>query len=167
MLSVNVSARQLASGSFLAAVRDEIRANALDPSRVSLEITESALMEDVEFSIESLVALKALGVGLAVDDFGTGYSSLAYLKRLPLDGLKVDRAFVDGIGVDPNDSAIVAAVVAMAGALGLEVTAEGVETEQQLNGLRALGCQLAQGFRFSPPLSAEGFSAFVRRSRPQ
>jgi diguanylate cyclase (GGDEF)-like protein/PAS domain S-box-containing protein len=166
MLSVNVSARQLASGSFLAAVRDEIRGNDLDPSRVSLEITESALMEDVEFSIESLVALKALGVGLAVDDFGTGYSSLAYLKRLPLDSLKVDRAFVDGIGVDPNDSAIVAAVVAMAGALGLEVTAEGVETEQQLDGLRALGCQFAQGFRFSPPLSADSFSAFVRRSRP-
>jgi EAL domain-containing protein (putative c-di-GMP-specific phosphodiesterase class I) len=151
ILSVNLSARQLSSGTFAAAVSDVIARNALDPALLSFEITESVLMEDVEFSIESLVGLKALGVRLAVDDFGTGYS-LAYLKRLPLDSLKIDRAFVDGLGTDRNDSAIVAAIVAMAGALGLGVTAEGVENDTQLEELRRLGCGLAQGFHFAKPL---------------
>jgi diguanylate cyclase (GGDEF)-like protein/PAS domain S-box-containing protein len=161
-VSVNLSARQLAAGSFAMAVSEAIRRNALDPSSLSFEITESMLMEDVEFSIESLVGLKALGVRLAVDDFGTGYSSLAYLKRLPLDSVKIDRAFVDGLGTDPNDSAIVAAVVAMAGALGLAVTAEGVETPQQLEELRRLGCASAQGYLFARPLAPEVLGAVVR-----
>jgi EAL domain-containing protein (putative c-di-GMP-specific phosphodiesterase class I) len=164
MLSVNLSARQLSAGSFATSVSQAMRRNGIDPSCLSFEITESVLMEDVEFSIESLVGLKALGVRMAVDDFGTGYSSLAYLKRLPLDSLKIDRAFVDGLGTDPNDSAIVAAVVAMAGALGLAVTAEGVETDQQLDELRRLGCAFAQGYRFARPLDAEAFAEFVRRS---
>jgi len=118
-------------------------------------------MEDVEFSIESLVGLKALGVRLAVDDFGTGYSSLAYLKRLPLDTVKIDRAFVDGLGTDPNDSAIVAAVVGVARALGLSVTAEGVETARQLEELRRLGCDYAQGYWFSEPIAAAEFERFI------
>jgi diguanylate cyclase (GGDEF)-like protein/PAS domain S-box-containing protein len=160
-LSVNLSARQLSAGSFATSVNHAIRRNGLMPSSLSFEITESVLMEDVEFSIESLVGLKGLGVRLAVDDFGTGYSSLAYLKRLPLDSLKIDRAFVDGLGTDPNDSAIVAAIVAMAGALGLAVTAEGVETDRQLEELRRLGCGYAQGFRFSRPLPADEFAQFV------
>jgi diguanylate cyclase (GGDEF)-like protein/PAS domain S-box-containing protein len=161
-LSVNLSARQLSSGSFAASVNQAMRHNRLTPGRLSFEITESVLMDDVEFSIESLVGLKALGVHLAVDDFGTGYSSLAYLKRLPLDTLKIDRAFVDGLGTDPNDSAIVAAVVALAGALGLSVTAEGVETERQLKELRRLGCDYAQGYWFSKPISADDFERFIR-----
>ncbi len=160
-LSVNVSARQLSAGDFSAAVSHALRRNDLSPSALSFEITESVLMEDVEFSIESLVGLKALGVRLAVDDFGTGYSSLAYLKRLPLDSLKVDRAFVDGLGTDPNDSAIVAAIVAMAGALGLSVTAEGVETERQRDELRLLGCRYAQGYLFARPLPADDFARLV------
>ena len=160
-LSVNLSARQLSAGSFAACVSHAIRRNGLAPSSLSFEITESVLMEDVEFSIESLVGLKALGVRLAVDDFGTGYSSLAYLKRLPLDSLKIDRAFVDGLGTDPNDSAIVAAIVAMAGALGLAVTAEGVETDRQLEELRRLGCGYAQGYRFAQPLPADEFARFI------
>ena len=162
-LSVNLSARQFSAGSFSASVSHAIGRNGLTPAALSFEITESVLMEDVEFSIESLVGLKALGVHLAVDDFGTGYSSLAYLKRLPLDSLKIDRAFVDGLGSDPNDSAIVAAVVALAGALGLSVTAEGVETDRQLDELRKLGCDRAQGYLFSKPLSAIEFEGFVRR----
>jgi len=161
-LSVKLSARQLSAGSFSSSVSHAIARNGLSPAALSFEITESVLMEDVEFSIESLVGLKALGVHLAVDDFGTGYSSLAYLKRLPLDSLKIDRAFVDGLGSDPNDSAIVAAVVALAGALGLSVTAEGVETDRQLDELRKLGCDRAQGYLFAQPLSAAEFERFVR-----
>jgi diguanylate cyclase (GGDEF)-like protein/PAS domain S-box-containing protein len=163
-MSVNLSARQLAASSFSAAVTEAIERNGLEPRWLSFEITESVLMEDVEFSIESLVGLKALGVRLAVDDFGTGYSSLAYLKRLPLDTLKIDRAFVDGLGTDPNDSAIVAAVIAMAGALGLSVTAEGVETEQQLNELHRLGCGFGQGYLFARPLPPEEFAELLRPS---
>jgi len=162
-LSVNLSARQLSAGSFAASVSDAIRRNRLRPGTVSFEITESVLMDDVELSIESLVGLKGLGVSLAVDDFGTGYSSLAYLKRLPLDTLKIDRAFVDGLGTDRNDSAIVAAVVAVARALGLSVTAEGVETDIQLEELRRLGCDRAQGYLFAKPLSAEDFARFITR----
>jgi EAL domain-containing protein (putative c-di-GMP-specific phosphodiesterase class I) len=163
-MSVNLSARQLASGSFAAGVSSAIERNDIRPSWLSFEITESVLMEDVEFSIESLVGLKALGVRLAVDDFGTGYSSLAYLKRLPLDSLKIDRAFVDGLGTAPNDSAIVAAVIAMAGALGLSVTAEGVETTQQLDELRRLECGYGQGYLFARPLSPADFAALLRSS---
>jgi EAL domain-containing protein (putative c-di-GMP-specific phosphodiesterase class I) len=162
-VSVNVSARQLSAGSFADSVSDAISRNHLSPGALSFEITESVLMEDVELAIESLVGLKALGVQIAVDDFGTGYSSLAYLKRLPLDNLKIDRAFVDGLGTDPNDSAIVAAVVAVAGALGLSVTAEGVETDVQWDELRRLGCDRAQGFRFARPLPPDEFVEFIRR----
>jgi len=162
-LSVNVSARQLTAGSFAESVSDAIRRNRLPSGSLTFEITETVLMEDVDLSIESLVGLKALGARLAVDDFGTGYSSLAYLKRLPLDTLKIDRAFVDGLGTDPNDSAIVAAIVGVARALGLAVTAEGVETDVQWEELRRLGCDYAQGFRFSRPLPAEEFVQFIRR----
>jgi diguanylate cyclase (GGDEF)-like protein/PAS domain S-box-containing protein len=162
-VSVNVSARQLSAGSFAGSVSDAIRRNRLKPGTVSFEITETVLMEDIERAIEGLVGLKALGAHVAVDDFGTGYSSLAYLKRLPLDTLKIDRAFVDGLGTDPNDSAIVAAVVAVARALGLAVTAEGVETDVQLAELRRLGCDYAQGFRFSRPIPPDEFVAFIQR----
>jgi diguanylate cyclase (GGDEF)-like protein/PAS domain S-box-containing protein len=161
-VSVNVSARQLSAGSFAASVSDAIRRNRLKPGSLSFEITETVLMEDIERAIEGLVGLKALGAHVAVDDFGTGYSSLAYLKRLPLDTLKIDRAFVDGLGTDPNDSAIVTAVVAVARALGLAVTAEGVETDVQLAELRRLECDYAQGFRFSRPIPPDEFVAFIQ-----
>jgi EAL domain-containing protein (putative c-di-GMP-specific phosphodiesterase class I) len=110
------------------------------------------VMEDAESSVTTLRKLKDLGSRLAVDDFGTGYSSLAYLKRFPLDMLKVDRSFVDGLGKEPGNTAIVRAVIGLAHALDLEVVAEGIETAEQLSRLQALGCELGQGFYFAKPL---------------
>jgi len=108
-------------------------------------------MADPEVSLEVLRALRALGVELAVDDFGTGYSSLAYLKRFPVNVLKIDRSFIDGLGEDPDDTAIVSAIISLAEALKLQVTAEGVETERQLEELRRLGCRRVQGYLLAMP----------------
>ncbi len=119
-------------------------------------------MDDVEEPIATLVALKSLGVAISIDDFGTGYSSLAYLKRFPLDEMKVDRSFVDGLGRDPEDTAIVAAVTAMAHVLGLSVVAEGVETAEQLDNVRLLGCELAQGYHLARPQDAAAFAKLLR-----
>jgi EAL domain-containing protein (putative c-di-GMP-specific phosphodiesterase class I) len=124
------------------------------PERVWLELTESALMRDAEATIASLNAMRELGVHLAVDDFGTGYSSMAYLKRFPVSSLKIDRAFLNGLGHDPEDSAICAAVVSLAHSLGLQAVGEGVETPAQLTELRALGCEFGQGFLFGRPQEA-------------
>ena len=111
-------------------------------------------MSDADAALGVLHALKDLGVRLAIDDFGTGYSSLVYLKRFPVDELKVDRSFVDGLGRDTEDTAIVTAIVQLAGAVGVQVVAEGVETDEQRDALLALGCRLAQGYLFAPPLPA-------------
>jgi diguanylate cyclase (GGDEF)-like protein/PAS domain S-box-containing protein len=154
-VSVNLSARQLAVASLLDSVKAALVETGLEPSRLCLEITESVLMEDVESSIESLLALKALGVRLAIDDFGTGYSSLGYLRRFPVDVVKIDRSFVAGLGTDPAATAIVAAVVNLSHALGLSVVAEGVETEEHLVALRALRCDRAQGYYWSKPLAPD------------
>ena len=153
-LSVNLSARQLGESELINTVREVLVETGLDPSRLCLEITESVLMDDVESSIEALLDLKALGVRLAIDDFGTGYSSLSYLRRFPVDVVKLDRSFVAGLGVDPAATAIVAAVVNLAHALGIMVVAEGVETEAQLVTLRALRCDRAQGYYWNRPLPA-------------
>jgi diguanylate cyclase (GGDEF)-like protein/PAS domain S-box-containing protein len=149
-ISVNLSARQLVRTELITEVEDALRASGVPPAMICLEITESVLMDDVEVSLGAIRALKNLGVRLSIDDFGTGYSSLGYLKRLPVDTVKVDRSFVDGLGTDPEDSAIVAAVVNLGHTLGLTVVAEGVETDEQLAELVALGCDQAQGFLFSP-----------------
>ena len=146
-VSVNLSARQLAQTDVVQLVRSALETTGADPAMLGLEITESVLMG--ETSVETVAALKALGVKLSIDDFGTGYSSLGHLKRFPVDQVKVDRSFVDGLGTDPEDSAIVAAVVSLGHALGLEVVAEGVETERQLDELVRLGCDQAQGFWFA------------------
>jgi CheY-like chemotaxis protein len=122
-------------------------------------------MRDVDSAIATLEAIKELGVRISVDDFGTGYSSLAYLKRLPADELKVDKSFVDGLGSDPDDTAIVAAVVASAHALGLSVVAEGVETAQNVASLVTLGCEQAQGFHYSHPVSAETIEGILVSGR--
>jgi EAL domain-containing protein (putative c-di-GMP-specific phosphodiesterase class I) len=118
-------------------------------------------MDDIDYFGSTLDSLKALGVRLAIDDFGTGYSSLNYLKRFPLDAVKIDRGFVDGLGVDPHDSALVAAILAMASALDLEVTAEGVETEDQLGHLRRLQCQQAQGYYLARPMTQGAIATLV------
>jgi diguanylate cyclase (GGDEF)-like protein/PAS domain S-box-containing protein len=151
-VSVNLSARQLNRADLVDTVDAALSSSGLLPDRLWLEITESVLMEDADAAVAELERLRALGVHLSVDDFGTGYSSLAYLRRFPVDALKVDRSFVAGLGEDPEDSAIVEAVVSMAHSLGLSVVAEGVETEEQLARLRDLGCESAQGFYFAAPV---------------
>jgi EAL domain-containing protein (putative c-di-GMP-specific phosphodiesterase class I) len=148
-LSVNASARQLVQADLVGAVRRAVDLTGADPRRLSLEITETALMEDVEATGSVLRRLRSLGVQLWVDDFGTGYSSLIYLRRFPLDGLKIDRSFVAGLDVQAEDEVIVASIINLAHSLGLSVLAEGVETQQQADGLRELGCDLAQGYLWS------------------
>jgi EAL domain-containing protein (putative c-di-GMP-specific phosphodiesterase class I) len=155
VLRVNVSARQLAKDSLLDTVADVIEETGIDPAWLCLEVTESMLIEDPEASSRTLIELKKLGVKIAIDDFGTGYSSLEYLRRLPVDCVKVDRSFVRGLPDNEEDVAIVGAVIALARALKLSVTAEGVETEAQVASLKAAGCDTAQGFLFSRPEPAE------------
>jgi diguanylate cyclase (GGDEF)-like protein/PAS domain S-box-containing protein len=161
-MSVNISVRQLQRPDELvlevARVLDE---TGLDPQSLVLEITESMLMGDAEHNVDALEKLKTLGIGIAVDDFGTGYSNLAYLKRFPVDFLKVDKAFVDGLEDNPEDSAIVKAIVDLAAAMGMQTVAEGIETTGQANRLRALECELGQGYYFSEPLSAEEADALL------
>jgi EAL domain-containing protein (putative c-di-GMP-specific phosphodiesterase class I) len=163
-VAVNLSVRQLGASDIAHVLEDILRRTGARPEGLCLELTESVLMDDVDYFGRVLVSLKALGVRLTIDDFGTGYSSLGYLKRFPVDAVKVDRAFVDGLGTDCHDSAIVAAIVAMAGALGLEVTAEGVETHDQLAHLKKLQCWRAQGFYLAEPISADAISRLVAES---
>ena len=150
-VAVNISGRQLGHPRLTEDVAAIMADTGIDPADVELEITENVLMDDVEMSAETLQQLHELGVKLAVDDFGTGYSSLSYLRRFPVDVLKVDRSFVDGLGEDPNDSAIVTAIVTLAHTLGLSSVAEGVESAQQLAELRVLGCDRAQGYFMARP----------------
>jgi diguanylate cyclase (GGDEF)-like protein len=158
-MSVNLSARQFADPSLTATVGAALHHAGAPASALSLEITESVLMENAESTMASLRELKDLGVGLAIDDFGTGYSSFSYLKRFPVDVIKVDRTFVSGLGHDPNDEAIVGAVVSLAGTLGMTTVAEGVETAEQVKMLQALGCGIAQGFYFSRAAPPESFGS--------
>jgi len=127
----------------------------VDPSRIGIEITESGIMEDLVDSVSVLSGIKDLGMTVYVDDFGTGYSSLNYLKRLPIDVLKIDKSFVDGVLTDRNDAAITRAVIGLGRSLGMSVLAEGVETWEQLDFLRQNGCDGIQGYLLSPPLPPE------------
>lgn len=153
-MAVNLSPVQVANRGLPGTVAAALRATGLDPVCLTLEITESVMLADAEGLTDALTALKAIGVRLVLDDFGTGYSSLAYLTRLPLDALKIDRSFIDGLGTEPSSAAITEAIVAMSHALSLQVVAEGVETELQAAELSRLGCDLVQGFHFSPPVPA-------------
>jgi EAL domain-containing protein (putative c-di-GMP-specific phosphodiesterase class I) len=140
-----------------------LEANGLSASRLELEITETFIMRKSEGATEVLSALKALGIELSIDDFGTGYSSLAYLKRLPVDTIKIDRDFIRDIPDDANDVAITKAILAMAESLNLKVVAEGVETEAQKEMLRQNKCHILQGYLFSPPVPSVQFAEFVKR----
>jgi diguanylate cyclase (GGDEF)-like protein/PAS domain S-box-containing protein len=160
-VAVNLSVRQILEPAIVAQVTEVLRESGLSPQSLCLELTESAFMQDIDYFAKTLTDLKTLGVKLSIDDFGTGYSSLSYLKNFPVDAVKIDRAFVDGLGTDRRDYALVAAILAMAGALGLSTTAEGIENETQLETLNGLGCQRAQGFHLSLPLTAETMQEFV------
>jgi diguanylate cyclase (GGDEF)-like protein/PAS domain S-box-containing protein len=155
ILSVNVSARQFLQADFVAQVRASLARSGASPTRLALELTESVLLENVEEAILRMQQLRALGIGFALDDFGTGYSSLSYLKRLPLDQVKIDQSFVRDVNHDPNDAAIVRAILAMSRSLGLGVIAEGVETEAQYAFLSENGCTEFQGYWFGKPLPIE------------
>jgi diguanylate cyclase (GGDEF)-like protein len=165
-VSVNVSARQFQQPDFVNVVETYLQQSGLAPDRLKLEITESVAVQDKDMVIARLKWLKDLGVKLAIDDFGTGCSSLSYLKRFPVDTLKIDRSFIVGLGLSPEDTAIVSAVIAFAKALTLTVTAEGVETTAQLEHLRLLGAEQGQGYLFSRPVPAEAVEPLLRAVPP-
>ena len=164
VLAVNLSARQLAHPGLVSEVAAAIDAAGADASTMSLEITESVLLDDLDGTLRVLDSLRELGVKIVIDDFGTGYSSLRYLKRLPVDVLKIDREFVSGLGHDSEDTAIVRAVIELAHALDLSVVAEGVEEPVQLHELERFGCDYAQGFLFAHPEPAEVIDGLLMRS---
>ncbi|MFM0627886.1 putative bifunctional diguanylate cyclase/phosphodiesterase [Paraburkholderia xenovorans] len=160
--AVNVSPQQFQRLNLFETIREALADAALDPSYLEVEITEGVLLGDTEQAVQTLFALRDLGVEVAVDDFGTGYSSLAYLTRFPLNRLKIDRSFVMRMSTDPQCAALVGAIIAMAHALKLRVTAEGVETAEQAAQLEALGCDEAQGFWFSRPITVAALRNLLR-----
>jgi diguanylate cyclase (GGDEF)-like protein/PAS domain S-box-containing protein len=163
-VAVNLSARQVAHRDLPAAIEEILARTGLDPVHLRLEITESVLVEESASAIKSLEALNELGVRLVLDDFGTGYSSLAYLNRYPFHALKIDRSFVDALGIEQERTAIVEAIIGMARALSLEVIAEGVENEVQLSELRRLGCDYAQGHLFHAAMPDTEISRLLRKN---
>jgi diguanylate cyclase (GGDEF)-like protein/PAS domain S-box-containing protein len=162
-ITVNISARQLQQGNFVEVISRALLEAGMDSSLLQLEITEGAVMKNVEPTVRMLTRLQQMGVQIAVDDFGTGYSSLSYLKRLPIDAVKIDRSFVRDIANDSNDAAIVTSVITMAHNLGLKVIAEGVETEEQLEFLRRAGCDEFQGYLFSRAMRPGAFERLLLR----
>ena len=165
-LAVNLSARELTHPDVVTTVLNAVRRSALDPHRLTIEVTESTAMADRETGFRALRELSAAGVRIAIDDFGTGYSSLDHLREMPADILKIDRSFVAGMAANSPDSALVAAAIAMGRALEMEVVAEGIETAEQVADLRELGCPLGQGFLFSRPLPPEGLDELLEADVP-
>ncbi|MGE5649768.1 MAG: putative bifunctional diguanylate cyclase/phosphodiesterase [Bacillota bacterium] len=163
-VSVNLSARQTKDSLLVEDILEALRETGMSPGQLELEITETVLMENVHANVELLQRLQTEGIRLSIDDFGTGYSSMAYLKRFPIDQVKIDRTFVRDIPGDGDDEAITTAIIAMAHSLGLSVVAEGVETEQQLDFLRKAGCDIMQGYYFAEPGTPERIQAFLRNS---
>jgi EAL domain-containing protein (putative c-di-GMP-specific phosphodiesterase class I) len=161
IISVNLSAKQLMEHDLVQRIAEVLQETQLKPWHLKLEVTESVVMENPEIAAITLGKLRALGVLLSIDDFGTGYSSLSYLNRFPLDILKIDRSFISTMNQNDENLQIVKTIVTLAGNLGMEVIAEGVETEEQLNQLRLLRCQYAQGFLFSQPMNAMDADLFI------
>ncbi len=164
-IAVNVSARQFKQDGFVAQVRDAIARHGIAPERLKLELTESMLLDDIDVMIDKMASLKEAGVGLELDDFGTGYSSLQYLKRLPIEQLKIDQGFVRDLAEDENDKAIVRTIISMARSLNLGVIAEGVETEEQRRFLESQGCTRFQGYLFGRPTPADALESYLRIPR--
>jgi EAL domain-containing protein (putative c-di-GMP-specific phosphodiesterase class I) len=162
-ISVNLSSRQFRSETLAAAVARALRASGLAPEFLELELTESLLMENTDQAMTVMGSLKALGVAISIDDFGTGYSSLGYLKRFPIDSLKIDRSFVRDLATSPKDAAIIDAIAALARSLGIGLVAEGVEDAHQAEYLRERNCTELQGYLFGRPVPPEGVAEFLRR----
>ncbi len=160
-MSVNVSPRQLADPGLTSIVAEALSRSGIEPAQLWIEITESVMISEPELALATLQRLKALGVRVALDDFGTGYSSLSLLQRFPLQRIKIDRAFVQGVAVNPGDRALVRTIVAMGGSLGLDLVAEGVETLHQIDVLMELGCTKAQGYLISHPVPADAMRSTV------
>ena len=166
-VAVNISGKQLAAGDLITTVRDCLEACDIAADSIQLELTESVLMNDTEVAVHTLKQLKDMGIHTSLDDFGTGYSSLNYLKRFHLSTLKIDQAFVRDIETDTDDASIVKAIIGLADSLGLDVVAEGVENENQVDFLRNHGCWTAQGFLFSRPLPAREFANLLGVDRTE
>ena len=162
-VAVNVSPRQFRQTDFIEQVQQIVKSTGIDASKLKIELTESLVLDNVNDSISKMYALKAMGISLSMDDFGTGYSSLSYLKKLPLDQLKIDQSFVRDIAIDPNDAAIVQAIITMGQAFRLNVIAEGVETEAQHKFLYQYGCHSYQGYMFSKPVPIEQFDLNLKQ----
>ncbi|MDO9011603.1 MAG: EAL domain-containing protein [Gallionella sp.] len=163
LLAVNVSGRQFRQADFVAQVIDVIRQTAINPERLKLELTESIVLDNVDDTIAKMQELKQVGVRFSMDDFGTGYSSLSYLTRLPLDQLKIDQSFVRNIGTKSTDAVIVQTIIGMANNLGMEVIAEGVETQAQCDFIRGAGCMRYQGYLFGKPVPIEQFEVLLKQ----
>jgi EAL domain-containing protein (putative c-di-GMP-specific phosphodiesterase class I) len=164
-VAVNVSPRQFHQADFADQVLATLARTGVNPLRLKLELTEGLLVSNVEDVIAKMARLKSAGVGFSLDDFGMGYSSLSYLKRLPLDQLKIDQSFVRDVLIDPNDAAISKMVIVLAESLSLSVVAEGVETVEQRDFLAGQGCRLYQGYLFSRPLPAAGLEQYIQSSQ--
>ncbi|MEY4560954.1 MAG: hypothetical protein RLZZ618_231 [Pseudomonadota bacterium] len=165
MLAVNVSASQFVQPDFVTRVLASIEQCGADASKLKLELTESMLAQDLDDIIAKMTTLKARGVGFSLDDFGTGFSSLSYLRRLPLDQLKIDQSFVRAMLESPSDAAIAKTVVNLGQSLGLQVIAEGVETDAERTFLEGMGCTMYQGYLFSRPVAVTDFDEFVQAAR--
>ena len=168
VLRCNISAREFARPELLAIVHDALELSGLDPTRLCLEMTETTLMDAPDVALTTMTSLNEIGVTSAIDDFGTGYSSLSYLKRFPVKGVKIDRAFVSDIVPDRDSRMIVESITRLAEAMGLETVAEGVERVEQMEVLRSLGCNLAQGHLVAPAVSADELAGLLaaHRHRP-
>jgi EAL domain-containing protein (putative c-di-GMP-specific phosphodiesterase class I) len=163
VMSVNLSAKQLQHPDVAETVEETLKETGFDAHYLSLDITETLYIEALEGNTAALDKLKKMGVRISIDDFGTGYSSLAYLKRIPADALKIDKSFIKGIGEDLEDTAIVRMIIELAQTLGMEVIAEGVESEEQAQQLKEMGCDRGQGFYFAEPLPPQAIAEFLAR----